>query len=240
MTAPQLVPLTRFFRESLLLISSHNYLLRVELTALERPDSDLGQKHQFLNSRVPDVYGGPTPYFLARLFISYIASFEYFLQEIITIVVGKNPKKVGATPFTLSDVLNAPDVTLLIQRATEDLLNKMMYRKPLAYLDEICEVLSIDRLPMKDDWLLFIEGKARRDLGVHNAWRCNEVYLRKLKEAGMSTSALTGDLLLPVDDDYLDTLTDAMNRLAIEVTKQVLAVHWPDLNLTDFDPEADA
>ena len=61
--------------------------------------------------------------------------------------------------------------------------------------------------------------KARRDLGVHNDWLVNAVYLRKVKEARLEQAPLPGTRLIP-DFQYLtqsielcDTLVGAIANL---------------------------
>ena len=110
------------------------------------------------------------------------------------------------------------------------LLNKLMYKKPYAYLDELCQVLSIESTALQERWKTFVEAKARRDLGVHAAWRCNDVFLRKLKEADVISKAKVGDLMLPRDQLYLNSTMTILNQLATEITTKVLEIHWPEID----------
>lgn len=63
---------------------------------------------------------------------------------------------------------------------------------------------------------------------MHNAWKCNSIYVRKLSEAGLPPQLKLGDLALPSDDKYILEVDNALDRLAKGITKQVLAKHWPE------------
>ena len=59
-------------------------------------------------------------------------------------------------------------------------------------------------------WPQFVEIKARRDIGIHNNWVCNQTYLRKVAEAGLQTSVEAGQSLIP---GYVEYLSGAINVL---------------------------
>ena len=235
----QLIPLNNYLRESLAFIATHGYLLSGEILSLTEPESEFGKTRLALNQKIPKVYGGPVNYLVARLFISYVASFEVFLQDTAVLVAKKNPKKVGGANFTLAEIIDSGGMPALVQRATDEFLNKLMYKKPSAYLQELCQLLSIDASPFQERWKVFVEAKARRDLGVHSAWRCNDVYLRKLGEAGIETTARPGDIMLPPDTDYTDSVMDKLNDLAAEITARVATVHWPEVKVEQLDISSD-
>ena len=227
MSAPQVQPYLNHLYESHRFTSAIVYLLAADIQASLRQDTDLAKKHQKFVESLEGTYENPTAYFLAHLFVSRIASFEVFLQETISLVVQKNPKKVGSSEFKLSEILDCSSAQL-VQRATDEFLNKLMYKKPSEYLSLMCELLSIDRTPLEEKWAVFIEAKARRDLGVHNAWKCNEVYVRKLTEAGLTAALSVGESVLPTGD-YILNVDDALDSLAREISKQVLPKHWPEV-----------
>ncbi len=239
---PELAPVTAFFQETAAFISTQTFILHAERLVRKDPSSALSKRREELNLAIPESYGGWVPYIQARLFIAYVAAFEVFLQDTVLLVVMKHPKKVGATTFALSDVLDAKDDQELVQRAAEELLYKLMYKKPFDYLKGVCEVLSIDPDPLKDNWKTFVEAKARRDLGVHSAWKCNDTYRRKLRDVGLNTSARNGESMLPPqsDEEYLDPMTDALLQLTQDITKQVASVHWPDVDPNAVELRRDA
>jgi hypothetical protein len=229
MTTPQVQPYLAHLYESHRFTSAIVFLIAADIHATVIKDSDLGKKHQKFVESLTGSYEEPRTYFLAQLFVGRIASFEVFLQETISMVVQKNPKKVGGAEFKLSDILDCTEVTQLVQRAAEEFLNKLMYKKPSEYLSSMCELLSIERAPLDADWLVFVEGKARRDLGMHNAWKCNAIYVRKLSEAGLPSQLKPGDSALPREDKYILEVDGALDRLAKGITKQVLVKHWPEV-----------
>ncbi|WOB06880.1 hypothetical protein [Piscinibacter gummiphilus] len=227
-TAPA-EPYVAFLKESSTFHNAIVYLLAAHLSAIRKTDAEVAEVHDRLSSSVAPVYNDPRSYFVARLFIAHIAAFEVFLQDTISAVIQKHPKKVGDVEFRLADILDSPTTTELVQRATDAHLNKLMYKKPNEYLKEVCALLSIEREPLDDDWKILVEAKARRDLGVHNSWKCNGIYLRKLHEAGIASSLAIGDSAVPQEKAYLYHVTDALERLSKMITLSVLEKHWPAL-----------
>lgn len=229
----QLEPYFTHMHESLWFSAAVSHLYDVWAQARAEPDSALGRSHQEFAELLEEegAYGAdPHTYFVARLFLSRVASFEVFLQETLALVIRKHPKKVGHVEFRLSDVVGAGQTSVLIDRAAEEVLNKLMYKKPLEYLAAVCELLSIDRAPLEDDWKVFVEAKARRDLGMHNAWRCNAIYLRKLEEAKINSALKLGDNAAPDYGEYLRKVDEALDRISDCITELTLQKHWPELN----------
>ena len=216
---------SKFHDEHISFTYASSYLLTAQREA-RTSTSSLGTEFREFEERVVPTYLDPHQYFMARLFVSHIASFELFLQELVACVVSKNPMKVGGIQFRLSDILETDDPEQLIQRAIDELLNKLMYKKPIEYLREFCELLSIDSSLLADAWPRFVEAKARRDLGVHNGWVCNPIYLRKLSEAGVQTSASPGDRLLPTDHAYAHGVNGVLYEIAKLLKTEVLRKHW--------------
>jgi hypothetical protein len=156
----------------------------------------------------------PRFYFHAQLFISMISSLELFFQEAISGVLQAYPKKVGSVQFKLSEILDAGTTDELILRAAEEYIMKLMYKKPLEYLEEITRTLSIDSASIRPFWPTFIEAKARRDLGMHNGWKCNSTYIRKLEETGITSSFQVGDDTFPYDDTYMNGVGHALSEIS--------------------------
>jgi hypothetical protein len=230
MTIPgELAPLSHYQREALAFLASKNYLLSAEILSRSEPSSPFASIHNLFASKIPESYGDPATYVLSCLFVSYIASFEAFLQDTAALVLRRYPKKLGSANFTLAEVIDANDPSTLIERAIENSLDKMMYKKPLEYFPQLCQLLSIESEPLKEDWKVFVEAKARRDLGVHSAWRCNALYLSKTREAKIETAACVGDTMLPSSSEYLDTLEHKLSDLALNLTSSVAKVHWPHI-----------
>jgi hypothetical protein len=169
----------------------------------------------------------PIHFFVAQLFVAHVVSLEVFFQEAAPLGIRKNPKKVSSATFALSELLDAGGTEALIQRAAEQALNPFMFKKPLDYLNSLCDFLSIDPDRLSPSWPMFMEAKARRDLVLHNAWRCNQVYLRRWAEASLRAFVEVGDSMDPTDKEYLDKILHSLIWLATAVTKLVSRKHWP-------------
>lgn len=115
------------------------------------------------------------------MFLNVISEMEIYFSTLIQIIVREHPKKLGSASFQLTDIIDSESTDVLIERASGEFINKLMYKKPMDYLECICELLSIDMANYLEMWPAFVEAKARRDLGVHNSWICNSTYLRKIK-----------------------------------------------------------
>jgi hypothetical protein len=225
----------RLFDEVIRFIAFENYLLQIQLGGLQGNDSMMEAHERLMGKLRPD-YGKPSDYFLERAFISLVASFELFIQDVVTTVVVHYPKKVGKVEFKLSEIVDAGSPDELVKRAVEATLNGLIYQKPMEYLKGITELLSLDIDPFVPSWPLFVEAKARRDLGVHNGWRCNDVYLRKVREAGLTPAYKVGERVFPPPDTYLQEVADIIMLLAREVINQVCEKH----NDTLSKPRKDA
>jgi hypothetical protein len=167
----------------------------------------------------------PRFYFHAQLFISMISSLELFFQEAISGVLQAYPKKIGSVQFKLSQILDAGTTDELISRAAEEYIIKLMYKKPLEYLEEITRLLSINSASILPFWPTFIEAKARRDLGMHNGWVCNSTYIRKLEESGIPCSFQVGDDTFPYDDTYMNGVGNALDEISKAIFKELDRVY---------------
>ena len=163
-------------------------------------------------------YETPYRYFIAHLFISLVASFELYIKEIVGAVVFVHPKKIGKVQLQLSEIVDSDDKSDLIQRAIDKKLDEITRKRPREYLREITSLLSIDEKPLLPLWSLFIEAKARRDLGVHNGWKCNATYRRKVAEVGVNCNLRDGELMYPNDEyaDFIGVELEALGRLIVD------------------------
>jgi len=106
----------------------------------------------------------------------------------------------------------------LIEFKVKEYLNKIMYLSPKDYLKSLCELLSLNQRALNDDFVKYIEIKARRDLGVHNDWRKNEIYERKVHESGGATPE-DAKFLRP-SIDYFRYTNAVCRNLIGKITKQ--------------------
>ena len=140
-------------------------------------------------------------YFFNLFLIELVSDMELFLIEIITLIISKHPQKIGKQKVLLSDVVNLGNKRKIIKKACYDYLNSLSYKKPQEYQKEFFSLLSANDDFLKDEWKYFIEMKARRDIGVHNDWKINDIYKGKVLEIGIKPDE-TISYLYP-DDKYI-------------------------------------
>jgi hypothetical protein len=204
----------RFFHGLLAFNAGREYLYKLEIIALRGEETVVKAAHSKFVLKLSPHYKSPYPYFIERSFISFVASFELLLADIVGTVLKEHPKKISQVDFKLADILDAAGTHELVSRAVDTTLNKLMYKKPIEYLDEITSLLSIDKSALQPQWPDFVEAKARRDLGVHNGWRCNATYIRKLREVDVNCLHSEGESLSPHEDEYLNKVASALLELA--------------------------
>lgn len=219
----------RLLDECLRFQSSDLYLLKLEVLAKQSEGPVKDAYEGFLRHLAPQ-YNSTRAYFAERSFILLVAAFELFLQELVFAIVRAHPKKVGNVEFKLSEILDAAGTEDLVRQGIEATLNKIMYKRPSEYLTDIANLLSIDPAPLVAKWSIFTEAKARRDLAVHNGWKCNSTYLRKIAEAGLATSYAIGDRVFPPPEGYLETVRDTFSTLAGELMGAVISKHKSTLD----------
>ncbi len=162
--------------------------------------------------------------FSAALFVNLISEVEHFFLSCAATAIRLYPGKVGSETFRLSDVLAVSSSDELVERAADRALQALMYEKPADYLSGLCEMVSIDKKHLIEIWPSFVEMKARRDLGVHNNWVTNGIYLRKLKEIGFADHPSTGMRLIP-DFAYLEASINTCDRLVGKMAN-LMAEKW--------------
>ena len=214
----------KFQFEYKVFLAIQRYLLKVNLAALKKiPPID--GAHTECAEHLSPSYESPYIYICTRLYISLIASFELLIQDFAVAVITAHPKKVGQIEFKLSEILDSSEKNELTQRAIQETLNKIMYEKPLDYLAKISSLLSINEKSLQPLWQTFIEAKARRDLGLHNGWECNAIYLRKVSEANLTTEFVLGESTLPNVNEYITPVGKALSELAKLLYKEISAKH---------------
>lgn len=202
------------FRDEFYANSSAIHFLSAAIKHANSENELLYDKHEYLASLVPKKYKTPEIYLRSQLFITYISSFELFLQEILIIVLRKHPKKMGSHQIKVIDLITIDDQEDLLFKVAEDIVTKISYQKPMDYLNDICDYLSFPKTDILDDWYIFVEAKARRDIGVHSGWICNDTYLRKVHEAKIKNDFKVGDLLIPEYYPYTHNVNEATLRIA--------------------------
>lgn len=163
-------------------------------------------------------------YFASQLTINLVSEVEHFFGSAVSAALRMHPEKIGRESFRLTEIISASSNQELVDRAAQTVLNKMMYEKPNDYIKSFAEILSIDTTDLESDWPAFIELKTRRDLGIHNNWIVNDIYLRKLREANINTEHKAGNRIIP-DFSYLDQATKTTYNL-VETLASLLGKKW--------------
>lgn len=219
-------PYIRFLRGSLLLRKAQRFLLAAALVSRTNEHPTLTQIFKDLDSSKDTEQLGQSfeTYFASQLSINLVSEVEHFFENAITATLRHYPEKMGKTTFTLSDIMAADSTSELVSHAARAMMNNIMYERPKEYLKKFSEIVAIDEGSLSSHWTDFVELKARRDLGIHNNWVVNEIYLRKLREVGYQAKAKMGERILP-DFKYLieaSTLCDGL----IEKLADLLAEKW--------------
>jgi hypothetical protein len=209
----------RFNAANMAYLNAIIFLLEIE--SIAKDSASVKEVYSRFEKATANVQQDARTYFRCSLFAVEISAMELFLQDVMKSVILEHPKKIGGLQFRLSEVLDFKSQDELLTRAAEEFQNRVMYKKPMEYLDEIVALLSIDRKPLEKPWKVFVEAKARRDLGVHNRWICNDTYVRKVRETGAKRTARIGTSLTPVDRAYLFRVSSALTKIVASIFKQV-------------------
>ena len=149
-------------------------------------------------------------HFSGMFLINIISETEMFYIDIVKEVIAAFPHKLGSHSLSLTDALNLEKDELILN-AAETYLSKIMYKKPTDYLKCLGDILSIETNKFSDPWKVFVEAKARRDLGVHNNWLINDIYKRKLLEIDVDFEE-KNKILIP-NGDYLTQVLNGCNKI---------------------------
>lgn len=216
------------------------FVLEAEKEALGKLSAQhMGEPKNFEKSiegsflRLAHVLGGdaakPSEHYRSILFVDLISSSEQFFIALIKAVLLKYPHKVGKIQFTLKEIVETDSTEELVEKAADNFVYKLMYESPQDYLEKMCDLLAVDRLQLRPYWPKYIEAKARRDLGVHNNWVCNDTYVRKVTSVGEPIPYRLGDRMPPVDRGYCEDTASTILEIASTISKLVIEKYPPSL-----------
>lgn len=163
-------------------------------------------------------------FFASHLTITLVSEVEHFLGSAVAAALRLYPEKMGSQTIKISELISAASKDEVIDRAARNVMNSLMYEKPLDYLKSLTNILSIDSEKITNLWPAFIELKARRDIGVHNNWVANDIYARRLLEARIPLTCSLGERLIP-SFLYLQESMDACKNL-VEAFANELGRKW--------------
>ncbi len=151
-----------------------------------------------------------------NIIITTISKFEAYLFEVLRIIISAYPKKLTLNikgveiqrDIPLDLLLNANNLSEVIDQVIERRLNEVSYASPKEYLEYLGKIISID---ITDSAFLdYIEIKATRDLLIHNSGVVNEIYLSK---SGSQKRGDIGQMIL-IDTEYFDFCMATLKRLS--------------------------
>lgn len=205
----------RFLRMTATAMHSVSFLQSVEGNGVDEAEEENDRFKRYLSPHNLTYQN----FFAGMLLTNVIAEVEVYFVEVMKLLLRRYPKKLGATQFRLEDILDKEPEELVIL-AAEERLSKLMYKKPSEYISELAEILAVSAAPINPYWGSFVEAKARRDLGAHNAWKINDTYRRKVAEAGIDLSTKIETELLP-NFDYINGVITQCNKIVMLIDDQL-------------------
>jgi hypothetical protein len=165
-------------------------------TWLKDPDGDMGKLVQTMGKRLPEHYSSDAqiqqpeyrvvPFVDSQSLIALISEVESFLQDTMIAVLCLHPGKLSKTSIEVKTLSSLGSIAAAVEYAAQKYVSDLMYKRPVEYKKALLEVLSASECMLDDVWPAYVEAKARRDLGVHNSWRVNSIYISKIQEVGVS------------------------------------------------------
>lgn len=139
-------------------------------------------------------------------FLQLISETENYFFHTLRLIIKKYPYKISDINISLSEILSYSAVDEIVDRAIYKYLNNIFYKRPNEYKSELIKIFSCEINYLDKYWTNFVEMKARRDLGIHNNWRVNETYLRKIQEVGLTVNVKTDDIMSPPFEYFIDAV----------------------------------
>lgn len=217
-------PYIRFLQGILVLRKAALFLRTAQHVAHEHPHlaSALAEIEQSKDSKQLGVKY--ETYFASHLTINLVSEVEHFFASAVSAALHMYPEKMGGQTFKLAEIISADSTDELIDRAANAVLYGLMYEKPLNYIKSFASILSIETAKLDQHWPAFVELKARRDLGVHSNWVVNDIYLRKLREAEITTTHVLGDRIIP-NFGYMSQAIETCEML-VKAMANLLGEKW--------------
>lgn len=123
---------------------------------------------------------------------------ESMLEDLLRVIVLKYPKKIGTKKqIALHVVLESASIDDIHQRAVDSLLNEISYESPHDFAKTFETITGVNLLECPA-FHRYIEGKASRDIFMHNRGIANPTYRRK---AGSHARVPVG-ATIPCDVQY--------------------------------------
>lgn len=151
-----------------------------------------------------------------NILVTNISKFESFMFEIIKLTMLEYPKKLtigvqGVKPYKTTPVemvLDNNDYDKLLRDIITERIIEVSYSKPEAYLEYFEKITGCKT--QNEEFKLYLELKATRDLIIHNSNKINQVYLDKAKE---NKRGELGEIIT-IDSEYFDSSIAVMKRIS--------------------------
>jgi len=204
-----------YFKKSTYLFKAITFHNKAIIYANQNPDSELKNSLDDLRTLLLENYNNDfiDRHMPALCFSALVSAYEEFIIELLALTLKTYPQKISTEQIDFKKVLELSKDELIEFKAKE-FINQIMYKSPKDYLKSLSNLLSIDSNLLKNDFNKYIEIKARRDLGVHNNWVKNEIYIRKVKDANLEVE--NEDILLPTFNYYrsaYETCTSLVTKI---------------------------
>lgn len=150
-----------------------------------------------------------------------VAITEALLGDIVRAVVVRYPHKLGSKrSIPIQYALEASSIEELHIRATDALLNELLYKSPSEFAETVQGLISINLLECPA-FHQYMEIKASRDIFIHNRGIANDTYVRKASSRVRVKSGMN----LPADIQYFLESYEACLQLN-EWIEQQLHERW--------------
>lgn len=156
---------------------------------------------------------------------SIFSSLEVFLCDSAIDLLISYPGKIGNLKNDTDLLTEVSTLTEAIRYHATKKINELSYKKPSDFVKEIYdffgEQIGID----KSIFGIIIEGKATRDLYMHNNGKSNFIYFEK---AGLNARVSKDGETLKIDESYLSQLKLAIESLGEDFNTKCISKHIKD------------
>jgi hypothetical protein len=150
-------------------------------------------------------------FFNCSTLYNIVQNTEWAIVELLKIILTEYPCKLPESNISFKSLLKTSK-NEIINKAIEEYIIKILYKRPEEYINIVIQILSLDSINI-DVVTKYSEMKARRDLGMHNNWLTNELYLEKSHKIyydNINVSAIP-------DGKYITEIYDISNNLIEEL-----------------------
>lgn len=190
-------------------------LIRIAGEHLPRKFSER-EKNSIINSPNDRVL----PFLRGQLFIALIANIEDYYTQVMKCILYAFPKKIQLDKIESKEILGKTNYNEVLEVLISKYLTQLFYESPKNYRKSIEKILSLNSETLEKYWSNYIEMKATRDIGLHNNWKVNLIYLHKADSLARKTEI---NSFLPVTIDYFDRSINILKDMVSETEKSILS-----------------